>query len=59
MNEQQFQALMEYVDARIEEKIREYGSWYVLAETLRTLTLRGKLRKAFGLPADLTIDKQE
>lgn len=50
MDEQQFQALMKYVDARIEEKLRAAGGWNALEETIRTRALRVELREAFGLP---------
>lgn len=50
MTEDQFLSLMEYIDARIDEKIYEYSGWDVLAEAIRTRALRIELRETFGLP---------
>lgn len=49
MNEQQFQALVEYIDARIDEKLYGWDGRDSLNETLRTDACRVELREAFGL----------
>ena len=52
MTEDQFLALMEYIDARIEEKIYDWHHRADASDALRTIRCRADLREVFGLPAE-------
>lgn len=52
MDEAQFLALMEYIDARIDEKLRDWDGRSDAADVRHTLDCRYYLRQTFGLPTE-------
>jgi hypothetical protein len=49
MTEEQLSALLEYIDARIDEKIREASGRDSLSEGIHADILRGDLKAALGI----------
>lgn len=52
MDEAQFLALMEYIDARIDEKLHEARDRVTDSDARYTLDCRYYLRQTFGLPTE-------
>ena len=52
MDEAQYLALMEYIDARIDEKLHEIRGRVTDFDTRYTLDCRSYLRQTFGLPTE-------